>query len=891
MSKCARLLCYITCLVLTLTIARIAYATCRDINPKVFIWSSMASSFSGERDYVYDVQQALPFDVHGFFGDDSGHNAALGDTIAYGLSSCRTVWLMGHGMAILDLNGDTVFTGHPLMFENNDGSDDVDHFLDDMSATARPYFRKVATFTSQDWTLYSVELSEEGMSALKASNSSFVSRLVMGMYCGSTSDSARIHFGFNGVAENAGCSDAVLVGYSGVATDVMVDADIPDLIHGMTCRLWEYSQINGTLAEALDYAKAHLDGSGYLKAYGCTGNQLLPCWKDCKAWASGVSAYVSADSVRVLAQDEDSTDTFVVRGFAYPDAPPETLATFEGDGACGVGTTRAHVLPVWTNSFMGGDVIARDASGRSLWSAVFAPGDSTESATTLGDGECTLTYSDADSGLGVADTTYQLVGGEFVPRSLDPSDSLLMDPPHDQYCADVLIYGTVDNVAWYDTVEAQVKRWSPVDRTLKVQGYHSGGNTSPATAHAQYMVQRSRNRAYNDTWGDQPGGHMYTLTPMLILLGDPGVTPYQNTGCAGCGACGVDGCSSYSLITDVDGDSIQDGPVSVIPCRTDAELAKACHMADDWNAGRNRDPQRGVAVFAGDVDAGHAVPAFRDEAERVYARLYTSINASRGVLAHSDLPYPPGALEGEAAEEILDTGVSELWTFGLNTGSNALPFIDSVTGSDRKQRVVIIAPTCQSADFHQVCSNDLQEYMFRSADNTIAAGGIGVLSNGYGPQHRALIQALVDKMIAVPAGTTYAKVAMDAARTVAAWYPGYASTVTTFGAFLQCPAGLSTAGVGSSDVQVARAVRASTIREGERLWLNVNSPFAGPSRIEVFDATGRRVAGADVAGLKVGWNQRVLDLSRVSRGVYFVKLRAGAGGGQSTYKTKLVIVE
>lgn len=87
------------------------------------------------------------------------------------------------------------------------------------------------------------------------------------------------------------------------------------------------------------------------------------------------------------------------------------------------------------------------------------------------------------------------------------------------------------------------------------------------------------------------------------------------------------------------------------------------------------------------------------------------------------------------------------------------------------------------------------------------------------------------------------------------------------------------------------ALPASTLREGERLWLGLSSPFAGSSRIDVFDTVGRLVAGADVAGLKVGWNGRVLDLARLSRGVYFVTLRAGGDGGRNANRAKFVIVE
>jgi hypothetical protein len=851
----------------------------------------MASDFSKVSSYVERVRQELPSgSVHGFFGNDTGQNPALGDTIAYGLNSCRTVWLMGHGMAGLDGSGDTVLTGHPLMFNTLNNETAVQEFLNRMCPTAREYLEIVPTFSSPDWTLYGIQLSQAGMIALGDRNPSFNSRLVIGMYCGSTSDAARTDLGFDGVPENAGCSDAVLVGYSGVATNLLVDADIPTLIDGMTCWLWDQS-VNAPLAEALGYGRTHLgEISAKLEAYGCTGNQMLPCWKDCQSWASGLSAHASADSVHVLVQNEESSDAFVVRGFAYPDAPPETLATFAGNGACGVGMTRSHVLPVWTNSLIGGDVIVRDESGRSLWSAVFASGDSTESAPMLRDGECVRTYADSENLAAPADTVYELRGDHFVPRSLNPPDSM-MEPPHDADCADVLVYGTVSNPYWYSTVGRQVTGYSQGTRSLKAVSYSSGGNTSPATAHAQYMLLRSRNIAYNNTWGELEG-KQYPVTPMLILLGDPGVAHYSDTDCEGCVACGASGCRSYALITDVDGDGIQDGPVSLIPCRSDEEVAKACQMADEWNAGEWRDPGRGVAVFAGDVVAGNQdVPAFRNEAEGLYARLCSSINAPRGFLAHSDLFYPWAYFEGEAAEVILDTGVSELWTFGLATGASGLPFIHPL-GSSRKQRVVIIAPTCQSAELDDNTSpNDIQMYMFRPADETVAAGGIGVETNGYGPQHSALIEALADEMMVVPAGRTYAQIALDAARTVAARYPGYASTVTTFGAYLLCPAGPSPAGVEGAEMKGPEALRASTVREGERLWLGVSSPFAGSSRIEVFDTVGRLVAGADVAGLKVGWNARVLDLARVSRGVYFVTLRAGGDGGRNANRAKFVIVE
>lgn len=456
----------------------------------------------------------------------------------------------------------------------------------------------------------------------------------------------------------------------------------------------------------------------------------------------------------------------------------------------------------------------------------------------------------------------------------------------------MLIYGTVSNQAWYDAVFYQVHGYSQGGRLLKAVSCSSGGNTNPATAHARYMQQRNLNIAYNNTWGDQEG-RLYPTAPMLILLGDPGVAPFLDTDCEDCGTCGLDGCVSYGLIADTDEDHVQDGPVSVIPCRTDEEVAEACQMADDWNAGRFRDPNRGVAVFAGDRHSGGvAAPRFRRDAELLYGRLWTSINAGRGFRAYTDMPYPPPAgSEGQVGEDVLDTGVSELWTFGLGTWSNHLPFTVPNVGSALKQRILIIAPTCRSADFHMYETNTLQEFMFRPAEQTVAAGGIGVLRSGYGDQHSALIDALSREMIVAPAGRTYAQIALDAARTVAERYPGYASTVTTFGAYLVCPAGLAPAGVEGEAPRSVEALRARSMREGSRLWLGVRSPVSGAGRIEVFDADGRRVAGTDVAGLRIGWNERVLDLARGSRGVYFVTLRAGVGGGRPVYRAKVVIVE
>lgn len=282
---------------------------------------------------------------------------------------------------------------------------------------------------------------------------------------------------------------------------------------------------------------------------------------------------------------------------------------------------------------------------------------------------------------------------------------------------------------------------------------------------------------------------------------------------------------------------------------------------------------------------------YRDIGERQYARLCTGVNTGRGILGLSDLPYPWPDYEGPAAEEVLDDGVSEVWTFGLETNTYALPFLRPDIGCDKEQRVVILAPTCKSAFLGGPNANDMQDYMFTSVDGTVAAGGIGVTRNGMGVAHRALMTALADEVITAPGGTTYAQLALNAARAVASRYPGYAATVTTFGAYLLCPAGRPVAAATGPGARGGEPLRARTTRDGNALWLGVRSPVAGPGSLEVFDVLGRRVARGDAKGLKAGWNPRVFDLGRTSRGVYFVKLTTGAGGGRRDYKAKFVIAE
>jgi hypothetical protein len=342
---------------------------------------------------------------------------------------------------------------------------------------------------------------------------------------------------------------------------------------------------------------------------------LDACGDDCQAWASGLSASVSGDSVRVIVEDEESSDAFVVRGFEFPGAAPETLATFAGTAVCGLHSTTAHVLPVWNTSLSAGDVIATDGSGFPMWSTVFAANDSAWTQRMIADGECIKTSGDSMSVGAAADTTFQLVDGQWVARGLNPPDAM-REPPHDFDCGDVLIYGTGSTACWYDTVAAQVRRYWSGSRHLQPQAHSSGGNTSPATAHAQYMLLRQRNMSYNDTWGDVENEH-YPDTPMLILVGYPTVLMYPNADCAHCDECGVNGCSSYTLITDVDADGIPDGPVSLIPALTTAEVTQACHMADEWNTGLWRDPERGVAVFMGDERACRGPLSVRIASRRI----------------------------------------------------------------------------------------------------------------------------------------------------------------------------------------------------------------------------------------------------------------------------------
>ena len=305
------LLRYVACVVFTFAITQVGQATCTAETSDIFIWSVMADSFPNCGPYVDKVRDLAegwtpPVHVHAIFEENLySPPVAYGDSIVAGLDQCRTVWIMAHGLA---------FSGRPVMVPFGAKEATVDDWRAGLSSAARNYLEKVWVYDDPRgdyYDLYSVALSAAGMAALGAGG--FDSRLVIGSYCYSACPSAVLALGF-GIGENAGCEDDVLVGYPDVTNTGVVDVDTPTLIDGMTCGLWDFYSVNATLAAASDYGRTHPgEISAKLEAHGCTGNQMLPCWKDCRSWASGLSAHVSANSAHVLVQNEESSDALVVR--------------------------------------------------------------------------------------------------------------------------------------------------------------------------------------------------------------------------------------------------------------------------------------------------------------------------------------------------------------------------------------------------------------------------------------------------------------------------------------------------------------------------------------------------------------------------------------------------
>jgi hypothetical protein len=706
--------------------------------------------------------------------------------------------------------------------------------------------------------------------------------LFMLFYCHSTHypDLARTLWG-NVFAQNGG----TLVGFNGqVYTDdlrIVLGAGLSRLL----CRNYQEDGDHHEVADAF--------GPWPVTVEGNQSNQLIKCGWACKDLGSHLSAAAFNDSIRWLVADEEEGASYVLRGRVATTADPETIATVAASPGSGSCQLKSYAMPYSATQYSEGDIMETSVSPALARGAGFdfdvrpsdwpnkVVGDATPLPACSGAREAPL-----DSVLTGMDSLF--VAARIGDRS--------RDLPEDYYCADVVICGSSE------TTESRVLRvWEQVQQYHTSQGNVNKcrlalTNSNLATARSVYRDVATANFEYNEAHVGGGNRH-YPVRPLMMLVGDD-FLPMQLDDADG--VCGLNGmCYSYSLVTDLDSDGTPDGATTLVPGATIEEVDAICHNADEFNSGDAEyvDPQRGVLLLGGDVPFYYhgdcttdtSIPVGLSWVRSAYGNSYMP---ERGFLLLSDYGCPVDEASAcEAGMSALAQGVRDVWVQGTDTGQRLwLPQLCNDVSVGRKQRVVLIGPSCMTASSYVPnLTGAWRNWMLRNRDDTAAACVLGLYHGGYIYQHWLLKDAILDAMLHSDGPILYAEIARRAAASLGPLYPEYAAGLTAIGAYVLYPSDLVFEGLGvGDDEQMQDSGVISVRRRAGSVELVLADRVGEIKEGRVFDVLGRSVPD----GWSVSETRRsvLLDSRAMGTGVYLVRLEVRGPAETRVFTQKVVVV-
>jgi hypothetical protein len=462
-------------------------------------------------------------------------------------------------------------------------------------------------------------------------------------------------------------------------------------------------------------------------------------------------------------------------------------------------------------------------------------------------------------------------------------------------CGDILAYSSTGHGDWLDLVATQV--------TLTPQDSHGqyfsckkiAGNTGPSAIRAAYAAVLDANMAWNEEHIGAQEKH-YEIPPVLIVVGDCSVVepitfdnePYNH--------CGVNACRSYALLTDIDDDGIGEGPVSVIPGETPAEIERACDTADDWNDNRDVSPSGSALVLLGDRAIGgdyEPLPWFTEK----FAYLFQLMDGEwhqplRGFLRESDFEFDAIDEMAQASGSLVNRGVRDVWLQGYSTDySHLTRFVNYLDLTwTRRQRVLVYAPSCQTA-FTCADSSSVRQLLFQDPSKTVAAGIVGVMNGGYLLQNDAVRDALANAITGALDGTPVATVAWRAGNAVAARFPTVAAGLVCLGSLtLSKRSVLPPTTIEDADGTLREISLKVVWGPGESRELVLENRFRGRLQIRVYDVAGREIATIADQSVGTGVHRIPWSGTELSRGVYFLKASITAAGGEMSDCQKLLVL-
>jgi len=588
-----------------------------------------------------------------------------------------------------------------------------------------------------------------------------------------------------------------------------------------------------------------------------------------------VDSGASQATIGFQTNGEIGSSSHTVRGFAiaadYPGAP-DTLAIVAADG--GPGILRCYASTV-ADGYLLYDVAEEDSNGAATWSDPVTIGTKPINWDSLGDcrwDEPVMTYG--------SDTLLYVAEGETLIPYV-PASSFLPDTSS-RY--DYVIY-TRYQTGWLGFVQAAAE-------SLQAQGLRVRVLTGDYGFESLRQVLRdyiANNAAYNASCSNC--SHVFPVDPgpTLLICGDAWPEIIYPLTFPDNGQCLGNNCHSYSLIADLDNDSIPDCPVEVIPGDSPAEILRMVNAGADFARGRFLDSGEHVLLVGGDRIDGVQAGWLHDFIART--KVLYEVHAMSPFAAIYETDYPVGdnyAGVQTAVRDDINDGALEAWFFGSLTNTLKFPAwcISSISDPSyltTKQRMVFWAPGCMlggvwwpdSLSYNQAPT--MEKMAFNDPQKTMMAGGVFHLDPGYETRHLPWAEILRDtRMYALP-GTPVSRVHYDAMQAWFDQFPGDNYVLSTYavGAHVLVPDAATSVPPGDSNgtAAVPHALGAWG-NVGQRPSFRFSLGQATRISLRIVDVSGRYVTTLREAELPSGPHQFTwLGKDRfgkdVGSGVYF----------------------
>ena len=641
--------------------------------------------------------------------------------------------------------------------------------------------------------------------------------------------------------------------------------DLTKVIQAQSCELYtELDLIECDVGSALGQA------SGELVLFGNETNRWNP-QRSCDDWgADFLRIAAGGGHVRWLAEHEQRHSQYVVLGVNRLSDEPDTLAVVDGFGSDGRNIVRSYETSMRVDyRFIRIDEIddhflitSSDwiRAEHELGDWPLAPGNEIDLSPRSYAPRC-IARIDAD---GSAETARD-------KTAADESDR-----------ADLVIYTTSGSEALANRV-LTMALMSQDDSGLPYRATVYTGSDDPMDAKLAYETVYQANSAFPDF--DRP----YRQYPIMFMVGDGDTIgaktmllddpewdsgqPYWHV---------------YSLVTDVDGDMIPDGPLSVLPVRRHAQTQIHCDATLDFNNGVNVDPAGSVAVFLDDYKAGGSAGAWFEEV--MFDDMPAYCNALNrpydGVFRESAYdPDDPDYIETMKADgtALLNSKVGQVWYSGLGTGHEHMTWFlrdDPLNWSNASHWLVFGPTCCAGATWLNWWHFTIQDVIFGNTDGGTCVGGIGQLNAGYMPQHAPFSHIMQEEMQNAEPGDLVCEVALRIQRRMIEEYPEYhefALGITALGTLAGAKGQLAATAVTQGEAPGGHGFRFRASPTAGGSLLNFTLPFGDNVDLDIYDLQGRLVSrmlrGSEYppGNHSITWNAE-----RFASGLYFARLRVGA---------------